>query len=146
MSTDDPRRRNLLPPWASGQTGNPRGGSQKVRDRKRARQWIETLSEESIPDDLLTQLRATSPVFADLLPKGVTFGFAEALRLHIIAIMGKPSETLAAMAILDQIIPAHRAPPEQLEPPLLPTTEERRRAMAAELGIELGPADDDSIN
>jgi hypothetical protein len=134
MSNANPDTSGLVPFKGSG---NPGGGSKRRTTRKQVRGWIESIAEAEIPPNLLDVIRDKQPAFYGLLPPGVTFGFAEALRLHIIAVCGKPAETLAALALVDKIIPEPSRPPAPIEPALMPSTEELRQAMAEELGVDL---------
>lgn len=123
--------------WQPGQSGNPRGGSEKQRRQRQIREWIADIADQQIPDNLLEMMRAKNPEFVDMLPPDVTFGFVEAFRLHILAVSGDQGGLIAAMGLLERILPEPIADPPTWKPPRLPSTEEQRREVARELGVDL---------
>jgi len=128
-----------------GQSGNPRGGSEKLRRRRRLREALDAILADEIPEELLTRV---SPEVRALLPDGVTFAEMQALRLAMIAATGKPGEVLAATAQIlgAQAKPDREAPQAKPEPPRLPPTEERRRDVAAQLGVDLDSEPDPTVH
>ena len=66
-------------------------------------------------------------------PDGVEFGFAEALRLHLTVLLGKPEHALAAYALIEKIAPDEARKLGKAKPPQIEPTEEQRRALAREL-------------
>ncbi len=43
--------------WQPGQSGNPRGGSEKQRRQRQIREWIADIAEQEIPENLLNMMR-----------------------------------------------------------------------------------------
>lgn len=134
---------NLLPfRWVPGQSGNPGGASAKRRQARRLREALDTILGDEAPDWLIGRL---PPELAADCPPGVTFAELVALRLVWAASTAtKPSEVLAAaqLIIAAQAKPDALATREAAGPPKLDTTEERRRQVADQLGVELeAPAD-----
>jgi len=118
-----------------GESGNPSGGSDKIRKRRAVAEWVDEVSKQEIPLPLLERLRDTAGEFAELIPEGATFGFAIALRLNMIALGGKTGEALSAIGYLQRNDIPIELDPEGLSPPKLPATEERRKAIASQLGV-----------
>jgi len=131
--------------WQPGQSGNPRGGSEKQRRQRQIREWIADIAEQEIPENLLNMMREGSPDFVEMLPAGVTFGFVEAFRLHILAVSGDQSGLIAAMSLLERVLPEPIPEPPTWKPPRLPSTDEQRREVARELGVDL-EVDPEQVN
>lgn len=129
---------NLLPfRWVPGQTGNPGGSSAKRRQARRLREALDTILGDETPGWLLDRL---PPELAADCPDGVTFAELVALRLVWTASTAtKPSEVLAAaqLIISAQAKPDALATREVVGTPKLDTTEERRRQVADQLGVNL---------
>lgn len=131
---------NLLPHrWAPGTSGNPRGYSDTRRVAKRVRQALDAILAEQVPDWLVETL---PPNLAAELPDGVTFAELVALRLVLAASSTPKPQVLLEVARL--IVAAQSKAdalerPEPTRPPKLVATEDQRRAVAAELGVELDP-------
>lgn len=129
---------NLLPyRWQPGQSGNPGGWSANRRAARRLRQALDAILADGVPDWLVERL---PPELVADLPPGITFAELIALRLVFAGATAKtPQATLEAA----RLIIATQAKADPLEPrtatrpPKLPATEERRRAVAEQLGVEL---------
>lgn len=133
---------NLLPyRWTPGQSGNPAGASAKRRQARRLREALDTILADEVPDWLVGTL--PDPLRADC-PPGMTFAEMVALRLVWAAsTANKPATVLAAaqLIVAAQAKPDAMAPRETVAPPKLETTEERRKAVADQLGVELEAED-----
>ena len=128
----------LCAPWKPGQSGNPGGGSAKRERKKRLRQAIDAILESTPPESLL---RHIPNEIREMLPRDVTFAEIIALRVTMVAATAtKPEMILAAGQLLlnDQEKPSPHDPPgHKPKPPILPATEDRRRALAQQLGLEV---------
>jgi hypothetical protein len=128
----------LCAPWKPGQSGNPGGGSAKRARKKRLRQAIDTVLESTPPESLL---RHIPNEIREMLPRDVTFAEIIALRVTMVAATATKPETIlaAGQLILNaQEKPSPHDPPgHKPKPPILPSTEERRRAVAQQLGLVL---------
>lgn len=131
---------NLLPyRWAPGQSGNPGGWSANRRAARRLRTALDTILADQVPDWLTASL---PPQLAADLPPGVTFAEMIALRLVWAASTATQPATVIQAA---QMILAAQSKTDALEPrvakraPKLEATEDRRRAVAEQLGVELDP-------
>ena len=128
----------LCKPWKPGQSGNPGGGSAKRERKKRLRQAIDTVLESTPPESLL---RHIPNEIREMLPRDVTFAEIIALRVAMVAATAAKPETILAAGQL--ILNAQEKPsphdPPRHEPkaPILPSTEDRRRAIAQQLGLEV---------
>jgi len=135
MSNAETSRANLIP-WKPGQSGNPEGHSKARRKAKRLREALDLILEQEIPPELLLEI---SERVRGSLPTGVTFAEAIALRVSLLAVTTLDSSTLlgAASAILNaQAKPDVSIRPILAAAPKLPSTDERRAAVAAQLGLE----------
>ena len=125
-----------LVPWKPGQSGNPKGGSAKQSQRKRLREALDTILESVPPESLLQQIPNE---IIESLPTNVTLAEIIALRVALIAATAKKPEAVlaAAQLILNaQERPSNARPPRLApKPPILPSTEDRRRSIAEQLGI-----------
>jgi hypothetical protein len=127
--------------WAPGQSGNPTGGTAKRRAAKRLREALDQVLGGEVPEWLLSRL---PPELVDDCPPGTSFAELVALRLVWLASMAQnPSQLLsaAAMILSSTAKPDALARPEAAGPPILPTTDERRRDIARQLGIDLDASD-----
>ncbi len=91
--------------------------------------------EEQVPPEILAQI---DPGMLETLPEGMTFAELVALRVTLLAATAKKPEHIlgAANMILGfQAKPDPTIPPNKPEPPRLPPTEERRKAVADQLGV-----------
>jgi len=129
---------NILPwRWAPGQSGNPGGASVKRRQARRLRQALDVILADEAPAWLLGRL---PPELAADCPPGVTFAELVALRLVWTAATAHHPQIILAAA---RMIVDAQAKPDTLEarepkrPPTLPSTEERRQAVAEQLGVTL---------
>jgi len=135
---------NLLPfRWAPGQSGNPNGSSEKRRQARRLRQALDMILADEVPPFLAGRL---DPQLLECCPPGMTFAELVALRLVWSASTSTDERSLLAAAQL--IVTAQKKrdelePPEVVAGPDLETTDERRRAVASQLGVDLDepPAD-----
>jgi hypothetical protein len=128
---------NLIP-WKPGQTGNPNGSSNMRRKAKRLREALDLILRDPVPSPLLADLQAE---VTDALPEGVTFAELIALRAVIFAARAtRPAELMGAVALLlgAQAKPDELKAVEKVGPPILPSTEERRAAIAEQLGLDDG--------
>lgn len=135
--------RNLVK-WKPGQSGNPAGHSKGRRRAKRLREALDTILEQDVPEEYLERIDERTRAS---LPDGVTFSEIIALRLALIAATGsRPGDILAASSLIlgAQAKPDDQAPPKKIGPPRLPSTEERRRAVASQLGLD--PEDETTIH
>jgi len=133
--TPKPHPENLHPPWKPGETGNPGGYSNGRRVATKLRTALDVILENEVPETLLLEL---PPDMADLLPPGITFAELIALRVVILAARAPKLEQIIASAALilsAQARPDMMAPPDERTPPMLPTTEARRLAIAEQLGL-----------
>ena len=134
--------RDNLTPWKPGQTGNPDGHSRKRRQAKKLREALDIVLESSVPDELLDTI--PDDVRA-ILPENMTFAEIIALRVAIVAARASnPAEILSAANLImgAQSKPDYGIPPQAIEPPKLESTEERRQAIADQLGL----SDDETIH
>lgn len=129
---------NLLPyRWAPGQSGNPGGWSANRRAARRLRQALDAVLADGVPDWLLSRL--PPELLADC-PPGITFAEMIALRLVWEASTASKPQTVLEAA---RLIVAAQAKPDALEareakrPPKLEATDDRRRSVAEQLGVEL---------
>lgn len=129
---------NLLPyRWAPGQSGNPQGASAKRRQARRLREALDVILGDEVPEWLIGRL---DPQLAADCPPGVTFAELVALRLvWAAATADKAATVLAAGQLImgAQAKPDAMAAREAVGAPKLETTEERRRQVADQLGVEL---------
>jgi hypothetical protein len=132
---------NLVPyRWAPGQSGNPSGGTAKRRAAKRLREALDLVLGDEVPEWLISRL---PPELVEDLPPGTSFAELIALRLVWAAsTASNPGQVLAAASMIlsatgrrDEL-----ATRESVSPPKLETTDERRRAVAAQLGVDLEDA------
>lgn len=132
----------LKAPWKPGESGNPKGSSAKAGRRRELREALNAILGSVPPDVLLNRIPDD---LRDLLPAGFTFAEIIALRVALVAAAATKPEAILAAAhlILDaQAKPDIHAGHFQLKEPKLPTTEERRLAIARQLGLEDDPDDD----
>jgi hypothetical protein len=134
----------LKAPWKPGESGNPKGSSAKAGRRRELREALDAILGSVPPAALLDQI--PEDVRA-LLPAHVTF--AEIITLRVVSVAAtatKPETILAAgRLILDaQSKWDSSGTPARAEPPRLPTTEERRLAIARQLGLEDDQDDDET--
>ena len=130
-----PNPENLNPPWKPGETGNPAGYSNGRRTATKLRNALDIMLEQAVPDELLVEM---PPEMAALLPDGITFAELIALRVVILASRAPKLEQIISSASLilnAQARPDMMAPPDERTPPMLPTTEARRLAIAEQLGL-----------
>jgi len=130
--------------WQPGQSGNPAGHSKARRSAKRLREALDVLLEQELPTDLLESI---PEALRQSLPDGFTFAEMIALRLTLIASSGtRYVDVLQAAGLIlnAQDKPDKLAPAAKLEAPRLPTTEERRQAVAIQLGLD--PDDETTIH
>lgn len=129
----DPRLDNLVP-FKPGQSGNPKGSSKKQRRALRMKEALTAVMESAVPDVILEQL---DDRLREMLPDDMTFAELSAIRVALIAGgNGSPGEILAAANLLV----ANESKTKEVEtavkaPPKLPSTEERRSSVAAQLGV-----------
>ena len=134
----------LKAPWKPGESGNPNGSSAKAGRRRELREALDAILGSVPPAALLDLI--PEDVRA-LLPVRVTFAGVIALRVALIAATAKKPETILAAGrlILDaQSKSDSRGTPAKAEPPILPSTEERRLAIARQLGLDDDQDDDDA--
>jgi hypothetical protein len=128
----------LRAPWKPGQSGNPRGGSAKRGRKKLLREAMETILESTPPESLL---RHVPDEIREMLPADVTFAEIIALRVTMVAATANKPETILAAAQLilnaQQKPNPHDPPGHKPKPPILPSTEARRRAVAEQLGLDI---------
>lgn len=122
--------------WKPGQSGNPTGGSKSRRQAKRLRRAVDAVLEQQIPDEWLETIDAR--VLA-VLPPDTTFAEVIAVRLALAATHGRDiSDILGSV----RTILMATEKPDQAEPstvlgnPVMPGTEERRAAIAKQLGLD----------
>jgi hypothetical protein len=128
---------NLVAPWPPGTTGNPNGYSEGRRKATRLREALDVMLEDEIPELLLDSIPEEMQA---IIPPGITYAEFVAMRVLMVATRSDRPETIlgASNLLLNATAkPDHFAPPPQRTPPLLPSTEERRAAIASQLG--LGP-------
>lgn len=124
-----------MPPWKPGQTGNPAGHSKGRRTATKLRAALDIIVESAVPDELLRDL--PSDVLQSL-PDGITFAELIALRVVIVGARApKLDQILSAanMILQAQTKPDLNGPPLERHTPILPATEERRLAIARQLGL-----------
>lgn len=131
---------NLLPfRWVPGQSGNPAGSSEARRAARRLRQALDAVLADGVPDWLTARL---PPEITNDLPADVTYSEIIAARLVWAATTARDPKLVLEAA---RLIIAAQAKPDAMEqreapaPPKLPTTEDRRRAVAEQLGVDLDP-------
>jgi hypothetical protein len=128
----------LCAPWKPGQSGNPGGGSAKRGRKKRLRQAIDTILESTPPE---SRVRHVPDEIRAMLPADVTFAEIIALRVTMVAATAtEPHSILAAGQLIlnAQEKPSPHDPPgHKPKPPILPSTEDRRRAVAEQLGLDI---------
>lgn len=131
---------NSLPTqWRPGQTGNPKGGSKGRRQAKRLRLAVDAILEQTAPEEWLA---CVPKHVAAILPPDCTIAEIIAVRAALIA--GTASENGDALGAMRTILAATQKP-DQAAPvpvggdPKLPGTEERRAAIAKQLGLEVEP-------
>jgi hypothetical protein len=131
---------NLIPyQWAPGQSGNPSGGTAKRRAARRLREALDLVLGDEVPEWLISRL---PPELVDDLPTGTSFAELIALRLvWAAATATNPSQVLTAASLILAATgkPDTLAAREAVGTPKLPTTEERRRSVAEQLGVILEP-------
>lgn len=141
---------NLLPfRWQPGQSGNPAGSSARARQARRLRSALDLLLAEAAPPWLIHELQELDDLPGDVLeelPPDTTIAEVIALRLTLVASLSpEPRRVLDAAALILRST-AKGDPLEPVDPvarvPELPTTDERRRAMARQLGLEVDDGDD----
>ena len=122
--------------WQPGESGNPKGHSEQRRRAKRLRRAVDAILEQPAPSEWLQRVPSE---IARILPPDCTIAEIVAVRGALIATTAlDDKDALAAM----RTILAATAKPDQAAPverggaPVLPSTEERRRAIALELGLE----------
>jgi len=128
-----PNPENLNPPWIPGQSGNPTGSSAGRRRATRLRQAFDDLLAVPIPEDIELDL----PEGVEL-PEGTTF--AELIALRVIMVAARTPKVgdilaAAAMVLASTAKPDMALPPAVWKTPILPATEERRLAIAEQLGL-----------
>lgn len=128
-----PNPENLNLPWVPGQSGNPKGHSEKRRKAKKLRQAFDELLALPIPDGLALELPAGLE-----LPEGTTF--AELIALRVIMVAARTPRvgdilSAASMVLASTAKPDITTPPPVWQTPVLPTTEQRRQAIAEQLGL-----------
>jgi hypothetical protein len=130
------RERNLIP-WKPGQSGNPDGHSRKRRAQKRLRQALDAMLEQEIPPEMLEQIDERVRA---ALPDGITFAEIIALRVTWTAATARePGQILQAASLIlgAQAKPDQFSQPFKPEPPRLAPSDERRQAVADQLGVKL---------
>ena len=104
---------------------------------------MEAILESTPPESLL---RLLPDDVRDMLPADVTFAEIIALRVTMVAATApKPESILAAGQLIlnaQEKSNPNDPPPHKLKPPILPSTEDRRRAIAQQLGLELDAEND----
>lgn len=133
----NPVRNSLPTRWQPGESGNPRGHSEQRRRAKRLRRAVDAILEQTAPAEWLAAVPAK---LAAILPPDVTVAEIIALRAALIAgTAPEDGDALAAMRVIlsSSAKPDQTAPDVREGPPVLPSTEERRRAVAEQLGIQL---------
>lgn len=140
MKAGDPRSNpvpNSIPSrWQPGQSGNPTGGSNSRRQAKRLRRAVDAVLEQQIPDEWLETIDAR--VLA-VLPPDTTFAEVIAVRLALAATHGREiSDILGSVRTILMATekPDQAAPSTVLGDPVMPGTEERRAAIARQLGLD----------
>jgi len=121
--------------WQPGESGNPRGHSANRRQAKRLRRALDVVLEQELPPEWLEQL---DDRVREVLPPDTTFAELVAVRLALIA--GTSRDALEVLGAARVILgatqkPDQAAPPSKLGDPVLPGTEERRAAIAKQLGL-----------
>jgi hypothetical protein len=131
-----------LIPWKPGQAPNPRGSSAKVRRRKLLRESLDLILGSIPPEALLKHIPED---IRDALPKSFTFADLIAMRVVLVAATAnEPRHVLEAGKLIlgaqekgQGVPPAHKP-----KPPILPSTEDRRRAIAQQLGLDIDAEND----
>lgn len=130
---------NVLPyRWAPGHSGNANGYSEGRRQARRLRQALDVILGEELPPAWLVD-RLPEDVRA-ACPPGVTFAELIALRLvWAAATATKPAAVIAAAQLILQAQgkPDAMDPAPAAGPPVLEASEDRRRDVAAQLGVDL---------
>jgi hypothetical protein len=132
--------------WKPGQTGNPSGHSKQRRAARRLREALDTVLGEQVPEWLLSRL---PPELLEDLPPGISFAELLALRLVWAATTATTPGTIISAAQLVSSMQSKAdalAPPAAHGPPILEPSDERRREVAAQLGIDLEALEPDSTN
>ena len=128
---------NLVPyRWQKGQSGNPRGHSEGRRKAKRLRRAVDAILEQTAPD---AWLECVPEKIAEILPPDCTVAEIIAVRAALIAsTAADDKDALAAMRsiLASSAKPDQAAPPDKKGPPVLAAPEDRRRAVAKQLGID----------
>ena len=139
MANPNPKTDHLLPPWTKGHTGNPRGGSEKQRMRRSLWAATRDLLDSELPEALQHRL---SKGLQDLNLKQVADIIAA--RLCLAALDPNESKWMDAVQQIRALDPGTGAEIEEREAPVIPTDDERRKAVAealreAGIGIPLTP-------
>ena len=137
MTGAEKRIANLVP-WKPGQSGNPRGHSEARRRAKRLREAMDSILEQEIPREWIENL--DERVRAVLPADDLSWSELIALRVTIIAATARdPQDILraASMILGAQAKPDEQLPPVKPQPPQLPATDERRREVAQQLGVDV---------
>ena len=134
---DNPIPNSLPTRWQPGQSGNPRGYSEKRRKAKRLRRALDAILEQQAPEDWLFSVPER---IAQIIPPDVTM--AELIAVRAVLIAGTATDDGAALAAIRVILqatgtPDGAAPPERRGAPVLAASDERRRQVAQQLGIDL---------
>lgn len=137
MARENPIPNSLPTRWQPGQSGNPRGYSEKRRKAKRLRRALDAILEQDAPEDWLFSIPER---IAQIIPPDVTL--AELIAVRAVLIAGTAVEDSAALAAIKVILqatgsPDAAAPPERKGAPVLAASDERRRQVAEQLGIAL---------
>lgn len=121
--------------WLPGTSGNPKGQSEARRRARRLREALDELLALDIPGRLLEQI---DPDVLEMLPGDLSFAELLSLRLVMIAATARDAgDSLAAIRLVQN---ATQAPdpigkPPSRFPPVLLSTEERRRSVLEQLGF-----------
>lgn len=111
------------------------------KDIQELRKAMDTILGSTPPEALIQRI---PDEIRETLPADLTFAGLIALRVTLVASTAeKPEHVIqAAKLILDAQEKGHNRPPGHLpKPPILPSTEDQRRAFARELGVSLDEAD-----
>ncbi len=124
-----------LVPIPKGKTGNPGGSSKKQRRKLAFRRALESIADSPVPDVWMARL---DPELVETLPPDITWAELVMLRAVLVgATSTKAPEILAAANLIMATQEDRPEPPPKLKPPILESTEEQRKAIAEELGIEV---------
>ncbi len=126
---------NLRAPWKPGEPGNPNGYSKGRRTATKLRQALDLILEQPVPPTLLAPL---PDEVLDTLPDSVTFAELIALRVVIVGATAPKIEQILNAATMIMTAQARLdISPDLVQrlPPVLLGTEERRLAVAEQLGL-----------